>query len=79
MSPLQQRIAIVSESTANLIAQLRELDLLRERIRKAQLSVKKRAASEISPRVSPEPAEREPARSGPPESMAAALERTALG
>jgi hypothetical protein len=42
MSALQQRIAAVSNTTANLLAQLRELDLLRERVRKAQLSVIKR-------------------------------------
>jgi hypothetical protein len=41
MSPLQQRIAAVTDTTANLIAQLRELDLLRERVREAQLSAKR--------------------------------------
>jgi hypothetical protein len=38
MSSLQQRIAAVTHATANLIAQLRELDRLRERVSKAKLS-----------------------------------------
>jgi ATPase subunit of ABC transporter with duplicated ATPase domains len=38
MSSLQQRIAAVTDTIANLIAQLRELDRLRERVRKAKLS-----------------------------------------
>jgi len=36
MSSLQQRIAAVTDTTANLITQLRELDLLREQVRKAE-------------------------------------------
>jgi LPS O-antigen subunit length determinant protein (WzzB/FepE family) len=38
MNVLQQRIAVVTHTTANLIAQLRELDRLRERVSKAKLS-----------------------------------------
>jgi len=69
MSPLQQRIAAVTDTTANLIAQLRELDLLRERVKKAQLSVKRAPQPKrlngngAIPRVSLESTEREPARS----------------
>jgi len=37
MSSLQQRLAAITHTTANLIVQLRELDRLRERVRKAQL------------------------------------------
>jgi hypothetical protein len=36
MSSLQQRIAAFADMTANLITQLRELDLLREQVRKAE-------------------------------------------
>jgi hypothetical protein len=38
MSPIQRRIATIASTAANLIAQLCELNELRERIRKAQLS-----------------------------------------
>ena len=41
MSALQRRIATVSDMTANLIAELRELDRLREQVREALLSVRK--------------------------------------
>jgi len=41
MSSLQQRIAAVTDTTANLIAQLRELDQLRDQVRKAMLSKRK--------------------------------------
>jgi hypothetical protein len=37
MSILQRRIADVIDTTAQLVAQLRELDQLREQVRKAQL------------------------------------------
>jgi len=40
MRSLQQRIAAVTDMTANLIAQLRELDRLREQVRKAELSAR---------------------------------------
>ena len=36
MSSLQRRIAAFTETTANLLAQLRELHLLREQVRKAE-------------------------------------------
>ena len=36
MSSLHRRIAIVIDTTANLVALLRELDLLREQVRKAE-------------------------------------------
>jgi hypothetical protein len=36
MSSLQYRIAAFTETTANLLAQLRELHLLREQVRKAE-------------------------------------------
>jgi hypothetical protein len=35
MSSLQRRIAAITDTTADLIAQLRELDRLREQVRKA--------------------------------------------
>jgi hypothetical protein len=38
MSLLQQRLAAVTESAANLIAQLSELNRLRERVRRAELA-----------------------------------------
>ena len=41
MSPLQRRIAVVINSTANLVAQLRQLDQVREQVRKALLSAKR--------------------------------------
>ena len=37
LSSIQERIATVTDSTSNLIAQLRELYRLRESVRKAQL------------------------------------------
>ena len=44
MSPLEQRIVAVIDSTANLIALLRELDELREQVRKA-LAVSQESAT----------------------------------
>ena len=38
MSSLQERIAAYAHMSANLLTQLNELDELRERVRKAQLS-----------------------------------------
>ena len=43
MSSLQRRIATVSDTTANLIVQLRELDRLRDQVREALLSVGNRS------------------------------------
>jgi DNA/RNA endonuclease G (NUC1) len=57
MSPLEQRIAAVIDSTANLIAQLRELDELREQVRKAlavsQESATNKEQRQMSDEVSP--------------------------
>jgi hypothetical protein len=41
MSSLQRRIAAVTDTTAKLIMQLRELDQLRDQVRKALLSAGK--------------------------------------
>jgi hypothetical protein len=41
MSSLQQRLAAVTDAAANLIAQLCELNELRDRVRKAQLSARR--------------------------------------
>jgi hypothetical protein len=38
MISLQQRIAVITDTKANLVAQLRELDRLREQVRKALLA-----------------------------------------
>jgi hypothetical protein len=40
MSTLQ-RLAAITDATANLVAQLRELNELREKVRKAELSARK--------------------------------------
>jgi hypothetical protein len=37
-----QRLAAITDTTANLIAQLRELEGLRERVRKAELASRRR-------------------------------------
>jgi hypothetical protein len=50
MSPLQKRIAAITDTTTNLTAQLRELDLLRERVRKAQQSLKMQPSLKRRPR-----------------------------
>jgi hypothetical protein len=42
MSILQQRIADVSNTTAQLVAQLRELEQLREQVKRAQLLADRR-------------------------------------
>jgi len=42
MSSLQRRLEAVTETTANLIVQLRELEGLRERVRKAELARRSR-------------------------------------
>ena len=41
----QQRLAAVTDATANLIVQLSELNELREQVRKAQLSVRRSSRS----------------------------------
>jgi hypothetical protein len=40
MSSIQERIATITDTTSNLVAQLRELDRLRESVRKAELSAR---------------------------------------
>jgi hypothetical protein len=42
MRSLQRRLEAVTDTTANLIAQLRELEGLRERVRKAELAGRSR-------------------------------------
>ena len=42
MSSLQWRLEAVTDTTANLIAQLRELEGLRDRVRKAELAWRSR-------------------------------------
>ena len=42
MSSLQWRLEAVTDTTANLIAQLRELEGLRKRVRKAELARRSR-------------------------------------
>jgi len=57
MSSLQRRIAVVIDTTANLVTQLRELDLLREQVRKAEelyhLAAQERDADKSSPLSTP--------------------------
>jgi hypothetical protein len=45
MSSIEQRLAAVTKRTANLIAQLSELNRLRDRIRKAELARRSRRIS----------------------------------
>jgi hypothetical protein len=79
MSSLQRRIAAVTDTTADLIAQLRELDRLREQVRNALLSAqksrqpKRRNGSGAIPGSHWQSTDREPAlgRPEPPESAAA--------
>jgi hypothetical protein len=77
MSSLQRRIAAITDTTANLIAQLRELDRLREQVRKALLSAQKspqpKRRSSAIPRSHWKSTDREPAlsRREPSESAAA--------
>lgn len=78
MGSLERRIAVVTETTATLVAQLRELDRLRENLREARLSAKKtprrkrRNGDRTIKRVSPELILREPspACGGSPKSIA---------
>jgi len=48
MSSLQRRIAAITDTTANLIAQLRELDRLREQVRIAAAIRPEIAATETA-------------------------------
>jgi hypothetical protein len=58
MSPLRRRIAAITHTTGKLVAQLSELDQLREQVRKALLStkraprLKRRNGTDTIPRVS---------------------------
>jgi len=84
MSSLQRRLAAVAGTTANLIAQLRELDRLREQVRKAALSArtpqpKRRNGNGAIPRSHRKPSDGEPTLGGTPESAAAAHQQAALG
>jgi hypothetical protein len=86
MGSLQRRLAAVAGTTANLIAQLRELDRLREQVRKAALSArtpqpKRRNGNGAIARSHRKPSDGEPTlgRGGTPESAAAAHQQTALG
>ena len=73
MSALQRRIATVSDMTANLIAELRELDRLREQVREALLSVRKSQQQKRRNGHGAKSTDRKPAlgRGGSPESTAA--------
>jgi len=68
VSALQQRIAAFTRTTADLTAQLRELDRLREQVRKALLSAqkspqpKRRSGNGGVPRSHWKSTNREPAR-----------------
>jgi hypothetical protein len=84
MSSLQRRIAALTHSTADLIAQLRELDRLREQVRKAQLISKrstlpKRRNGNGTPLLSAEGRDLALMRSGPTELNAQAPKRAAMG
>jgi len=87
MSSLQKRIAAITDTTANLVAQLRELDRLREQVRIARLSARKspqpklRNGNGTIQRSHRKSTDREAAlgHRGTPESAAAAHEQAALG
>jgi hypothetical protein len=46
MSTLQERLAAITDTTANLKAQFRELDRLREHVRKAELRIAAQRATQ---------------------------------
>jgi hypothetical protein len=46
MINLQQRLETLTEKTANLVAQVDELNKLRDKIRRAQLSTRRRPGSQ---------------------------------
>ena len=79
MRSLQRRIATVSDMTANLIAELRELDRLREQVREALLSVRK--SQQPKRRNGHGATDRKPVlgRGGSPESAAAVHPQAAPG
>ena len=79
MSALQRRIAIVSDMTANLIAELRELDRLREQVREALLSVRKSQRQKRRNGHGAKSTDRKPAPGGSFESAGAADRQAAPG
>jgi len=80
MSALQRRIATVSDMTANLIAELRELDRLREQVREALLSVRKsQQQKRRNARGGAKSTDHKPATGGSPESAGAADRQAAPG
>jgi len=81
MRSLQRRIATVSDTTANLIDQLRELDRLREQVREALLSVRKSQQPKRRNGHGTKSTDRKPAlgRGGSPESAAAVHPQAAPG
>jgi hypothetical protein len=79
MSALQRRIAIVSDMTANLIAELRELDRLREQVREALLSVRKSQRQKRRNGHGAKSTDRKPAPGGSLESAGAADRQAAPG
>jgi hypothetical protein len=86
MSPLQRRIAAIADTTANLIAQLSELEELREQVREALLSangaprLERRNETGAMPPGLFESIARVPGRSRirPPRSTATVVKRTLL-
>ena len=79
MRSLQRRIATVSDMTANLIAELRELDRLREQVREALLSVRKSQQPKRRNGHGAKSTDRKPASGGSPESAGAADRQAAPG
>jgi len=79
MSALQRRIATVSDMTANLIAELRELDRLREQVREALLSVRKSQRQKRRNGHGAKSTDRKPAPGGSLESAGAADRQAAPG
>jgi hypothetical protein len=85
MTSLQRRIASLTDTTANLIRQLRELQDLREQIRKARLSVKRtpdakrRNRHRTTPRIPLEPSARTPPSAAASELSDARVARVAPG
>ena len=79
MRSLQRRIATVSDTTANLIDQLRELDRLREQVREALLSVRKSQQPKRRNGHGAKSTDRKPAPGGSIESAGAADRQAAPG
>jgi hypothetical protein len=53
MSSTLQRLAVVTDTTANLVAQLRELNELRDQVRKAELALLRlESRSQLTPPLS---------------------------